>query len=152
MSCLCEAFTFQRFPLLDIKKIAYEVPHTQYTVHDYPSESSVDILSPHNWGVCHSTVIYMQYTPYYNLYNIYFYEQLQGIETVKYGNYVQDLLQNYFCRDIAAFDAWRRSFVRNWSLKDETNLNPYSAGIDFSRQNLTSVDVRFWRPKSIPAL
>ena len=31
-------------------------------------------------------------------------------------------------------------------------FNPYSAGIDFSRQNLTSVDVRFWRLKSIPAL
>ena len=30
--------------------------------------------------------------------------------------------------------------------------NPYSAGIDFSRQNLTSVDVRFWRLKSTPAL
>ena len=28
----------------------------------------------------------------------------------------------------------------------------YNAGIDFSRQNLTSVDVRFWRLKSIPAL
>ena len=24
-----------------------------------------------------------------------------------------------------------------------SNINPYSAGIDFSRQNLTSVDVRF---------
>ena len=31
-------------------------------------------------------------------------------------------------------------------------INPYSAGIDFRRQNLTSVDVRFWRLKSIPAL
>ena len=31
-------------------------------------------------------------------------------------------------------------------------LNPYSAGIDVSRQNLTSVDVRFWRLMSIPAL
>ena len=30
--------------------------------------------------------------------------------------------------------------------------NPYNAGIEFSRQNLTSVDVRFWRLKSIPAL
>ena len=30
--------------------------------------------------------------------------------------------------------------------------NPYSAVIDFSRQNLTSVDVRFWRLKSITAL
>ena len=33
-----------------------------------------------------------------------------------------------------------------------TRVNPHSAGIDFSRQNLTSVDVRFWRLKSIPAL
>ena len=32
------------------------------------------------------------------------------------------------------------------------NVNPYSAGIDFRRQNLTSVDVRFWRLKSNPAL
>ena len=31
-------------------------------------------------------------------------------------------------------------------------INPYSAGMDFSRQNLTSVDVRFWQLKSIPAL
>ena len=31
-------------------------------------------------------------------------------------------------------------------------INPYSAGIDFSRQNMTSVDVIFWRLKSIPAL
>ena len=30
--------------------------------------------------------------------------------------------------------------------------NPYSAGMDFSRRNLTSIDVRFWRQKSIPAL
>ena len=28
----------------------------------------------------------------------------------------------------------------------------YSAGIDFSRQNLTFTDVKFWRLKSIPAL
>ena len=28
----------------------------------------------------------------------------------------------------------------------------YSAGIDFSGQNLTSTDVRLWRLKSIPAL
>ena len=31
-------------------------------------------------------------------------------------------------------------------------LNPYSAGIDFTRQNLTSTDVRFERLNSIPAL
>ena len=31
-------------------------------------------------------------------------------------------------------------------------INPCSAETDFSRQNLTSVDVRFWRLKSIPAL
>ena len=28
----------------------------------------------------------------------------------------------------------------------------YSEGVDFSRQNLTSTDVRFWRLKSIPSL
>ena len=28
----------------------------------------------------------------------------------------------------------------------------YSAGIDFSRQNLRTIDVRFWWLKSIPAL
>ena len=28
----------------------------------------------------------------------------------------------------------------------------FSAGTDFRRQNLTSIDVRFWRLKSIPAL
>ena len=33
-----------------------------------------------------------------------------------------------------------------------TIINTYSARIDFSRQNLTSVDVRFRRLKSIPAL
>ena len=32
------------------------------------------------------------------------------------------------------------------------HVNSYSAGIDFIRQNLTSVDVRFCRLKSIPAL
>ena len=31
------------------------------------------------------------------------------------------------------------------------NSNPYCAGIDFSRQNLTSADVRIWR-KVDPAL
>ena len=31
-------------------------------------------------------------------------------------------------------------------------VRSHSAGIDFSRQNLTSTDVRFWRLKSIPAL
>ena len=28
--------------------------------------------------------------------------------------------------------------------------SPYSTGIDFKRQNLTSVDVKLWRLKSIP--
>ena len=32
------------------------------------------------------------------------------------------------------------------------DVNPYSAGIDFRRQNQTYVDVRFWRLKSIPAM
>ena len=33
--------------------------------------------------------------------------------------------------------------VSNSGSCDINNANPYSAGIDFSRQNLTSVDVRF---------
>ena len=32
------------------------------------------------------------------------------------------------------------------------DIIPYSAGSDFSRQNLKSVDVKFWRLKSFPAL
>ena len=36
------------------------------------------------------------------------------------------------------------------TLVSDRTLNPYSTGIDISRQNLTSVDVRFWRLKSIP--
>ena len=51
----------------------------------------------------------------------------------------------------------RYLFTPKWSeareLKAQHNwiwsLNSYSAGIDFSRQNLTSVDVRLWRLKSI---
>ena len=31
-------------------------------------------------------------------------------------------------------------------------LNPFSAVTDFRRQNQTSIDVGFWRPKSIPSL
>ena len=31
-------------------------------------------------------------------------------------------------------------------------LNPFNAGTVFRRQNVTSIDVRFWRLKSIPAL
>ena len=31
-------------------------------------------------------------------------------------------------------------------------VNPYSAVVNFSRQNLISVDVRLWRLKKIPAL
>ena len=49
--------------------------------------------------------------------------------------------------------AFQSSLIYDVTLKSELlYLNPYSAGIDFSRQNLTSVDVRFWRLKSIPAL
>ena len=39
-----------------------------------------------------------------------------------------------------------------WVYGQYTYFQPFSVGIDFSRQNLTSIDVRFWRPKSIPAL
>ena len=38
-----------------------------------------------------------------------------------------------------------------WVYDQYKYVNSYSAAIDFSRQNLTSVDVRFWL-KSIPTL
>ena len=36
--------------------------------------------------------------------------------------------------------------------RSEQSLPPYCAVTDFRRQNLTSIDVRIWRIKSIPAL
>ena len=39
-----------------------------------------------------------------------------------------------------------------WVYDLKTYFKPHSAGNDFSRQNLASTDVRFWRLKSIPAL
>ena len=39
-----------------------------------------------------------------------------------------------------------------WVYGHDKYFYSYSAGIDFSRQNLTSTDVRFWLLKSIPAL
>ena len=40
----------------------------------------------------------------------------------------------------------------SWVYDHNKYFNSYSAGIDFSRQNLTSREVRFWRLKSKPAL
>ena len=37
-------------------------------------------------------------------------------------------------------------------ISGQWTINPFSAGIDFRRHNLTYTDVRFWRLKSIPAL
>ena len=58
-----------------------------------------------------------------------------------------DLLQTYAYRKTALSDA-ESMLGQHRGLW--TSINPYSAGIDFSRQNLTSVDVRFWRLKSLP--
>ena len=44
------------------------------------------------------------------------------------------------------------SHIQHSFLHHIVMFNPHSAGIEFSRQNLTSTDVRFWRLKSIPAL
>ena len=44
----------------------------------------------------------------------------------------------------------RAEFAYSWMVAHQ--FNPYSAAIDFKRQNLTSVDVIFWSLKSIPAL
>ena len=64
------------------------------------------------------------------------------------------------CAKMALCQNDRGSTIRRQSGMCQTVWIPYntyhsysfSAGIDFSRQNLTSVDVRFWRLKSVPAL
>ena len=63
---------------------------------------------------------------------------------------------------LRAWETWRRCSSRDKCLAMVSQqctmwshcptLKAYNAGIDFSRQNLASVDVRFWRLKSIPAL
>ena len=47
---------------------------------------------------------------------------------------------------------WFIEYLCYWSTAIINIFFSYSAGNDFSRQNLTSVDVRFWRLESIPAL
>ena len=43
-------------------------------------------------------------------------------------------------------------YLKLWVAVGGHNFNSYCAGIDFRRKILTSVDVRIWRLKSIPAL
>ena len=55
-------------------------------------------------------------------------------------------IKNDYCRDQQAKGYWLYMHkTTDIILVDVSALrvNPYSAGIDFSRQNLTSVDVRF---------
>ena len=42
--------------------------------------------------------------------------------------------------------------MRILEIKNMFVFNPSSAGIVFLRQNLTSIDVRFWRKKTVPSL
>ena len=50
----------------------------------------------------------------------------------------------------------RTEGIKAGNCVSNSSFDTFSAGIDFRlksiRQNLTSVDVRFWRLKSIPAL
>ena len=41
---------------------------------------------------------------------------------------------------------------KRWTSIKPALAKPFSAGTVFTRQNLTSTDVSFWRQKSIPAL
>ena len=47
---------------------------------------------------------------------------------------------------VKIFQRFKDNLLYSWK------FIPYRAEIDFRRHNLTSVDVRFWRLKSIPAL
>ena len=51
---------------------------------------------------------------------------------------------------VSAF--WFIWMPMSWVYGYYKHIYSCSAGIDFSRQNLTSTDVRFWRLNSIPAL
>ena len=50
-----------------------------------------------------------------------------------------------------SYESWCASFI-NFLLTVANMVNSFSVGTDFRRQNLTSIDVRFRRLKSIPAL
>ena len=63
----------------------------------------------------------------------------------------------YMSNDINQLKSQVKTRKNNTALQSQWTpsslwLNPYSAGIDFSRQSLTSVDVRFCRLNSILAL
>ena len=50
---------------------------------------------------------------------------------------------------------WKEDGVKYtvlWNYRHVLHINPFSAEIDFRRQNLTSTDVRFCRIKSFAAL
>ena len=42
---------------------------------------------------------------------------------------------------------WKKTFGLHGLHKNCQRFNPYSEEIDFSRQNFTPVDIRFWRLK-----
>ena len=48
--------------------------------------------------------------------------------------------------------ASKLSTCPKWVSNTHGTFSFFSAGTDFSRQNLTSIDVRFWRLRSTPAL
>ena len=58
--------------------------------------------------------------------------------------YVSIFSSRFICKEV--------SYLFPEQRKNPGIFYPYSAGIDLSRHTLTSVDVRFWRLKSIPAL
>ena len=58
--------------------------------------------------------------------------------------------QKELAKTVMMISSWKNYLVSMVCMKVVQRFNPYSAGIDFSRQNLTSTDVRFWRLKSTP--
>ena len=51
---------------------------------------------------------------------------------------------------LALFDSFEYLYYGSKAITN--TIYSYSVGIDFSRQNLMSIAVRFWRLKSIPLL
>ena len=82
-------------------------------------------------------------------------EQWSVLESERWANLTIRLVvkTNSMCTEICVYTAHIIRELSNYMHMLCLNyFNPYSAGMDFSRQNLKSVDVRFQRLKSIPTL
>ena len=99
------------------------------------------------------------YTMYLFIYNPWFYKLKCCTDTYKSIDYIHCRPSScdvcYLLLFILQYPTFICSFPWFSSIFSHTQyhlFNSFSVGIDFRRQNLTSIDVRFWHLKSVPAL